>query len=115
MPSVCTLHDQVDFYMQTYAAAGIPANVGYETSTPAYPDPIENPTHQLPLTMTELGLITGKTQKNCSGGFFWEMFKVPTIADEATPTQVAQAICNVVMPGNARCTGTIPALPPARK
>ena len=38
------------------------------------------------------------------------MFKVPTVAGEATPTQVAQAICNVVLPGNARCTGTIPTL-----
>jgi hypothetical protein len=34
-PAVCTLHDQVDFYLKTYAAAGIPANVGYETGTPA--------------------------------------------------------------------------------
>ena len=39
-----------------------------------------------------------------------EMFKMPTVAGEATPTQVAQAICNVVLPGNARCTGTIPPL-----
>lgn len=35
---------------------------------------------------------------------------MPTVAGEATPTQVAQAICNVVLPGNARCTGTIPPL-----
>ncbi len=78
--------------------------------TPADPDPVEDPTHQLPLTMAELGLITSTTQKQSAGGFFWEMFKVPTVAGEATPTQVAQAICNVVLPGNARCTGTIPTL-----
>ena len=60
--------------------------------------------------MTELALITGSTQKQSAGGFFWEMFKVPTVAGEATPTQVAQAICNVVLPGSARCAGTIPPL-----
>ena len=35
-----------------------------------YPDPVEDPTHQLPLTMTELGLITSATQKSSPGGFF---------------------------------------------
>ena len=107
---MCTLHDQVAFYMESYSNSSIPANVGYETGTPAYPDPVEDPTHQLPLTLSELALITGSTQKLSNGGFFWEMFKVPTVAGEATPTQVAQAICNTVLPGNARCTGTIPPL-----
>jgi hypothetical protein len=27
---------------------------------------------------------------------------------EVTPTAVAQAVCNVVTPGAARCKGTIP-------
>lgn len=31
-PNVCTLDQQVNFYMQTFAQAGIPANVGYEVS-----------------------------------------------------------------------------------
>ena len=69
-PATCTLHDQVAFYMSTYATAGIPAAVGYETGTPAYPDPVENPTHQLPLTMTELQTIVSTTQANSTGGFF---------------------------------------------
>jgi hypothetical protein len=112
-PDICTLHDQVNFYMQQYAAAGIAANVGYETGTPAYPDPIENPTHQLPLTLTELSTIQSNTQKSYAGGFFWEIFKQPSTADEATPTQVAQAICNTVLPGNPRCAGTIPVWVPA--
>ncbi len=33
-PAICTLHDQVAFYMGTYSQAGISANVGYETGTP---------------------------------------------------------------------------------
>jgi hypothetical protein len=94
--------------------AGIAANVGYETGTPAYPDDVENPAHALPLTTALLATITTTTQKSSPGGFFWEMFKPASVAGEATPTQVAQAICNVVLPGNARCTGTIPPLPPAR-
>ena len=69
-PAVCSLHDQVAFYMETYSNASVPAHVGYETGTPAYPDPVEDATHQLPLTMTELGLITSNTQKNSPGGFF---------------------------------------------
>ena len=113
LPGVCSLHEQTAFYMGTYANASIAANVGYETGTPAYPDPVENPTHQLPLTLDELALITGGPQKTSPGGFFWEIFKQPAKAGEATPTQVAQAICNVVLPGNARCKGTLPVLPPS--
>ncbi len=111
-PAVCTLDQQVDFYMSTYAAASIPANVGYETGTPAYPDPVENPTHQLPLTTALLATITSSTQKSSPGGFFWEMFKQPVVAGEATPTQVAQAICNTVLPGSPRCKGAIPLFTP---
>lgn len=113
VPAACSLDAQVAFYMATYAAAGIAANVGYETGTPAYPDPVENPAHALPLTVALLANITSTTQRASPGGFFWELFKVPTAAGEATPTQVAQAVCAVVLPGNARCTGSIPAFPPA--
>lgn len=111
-PAICTLHDQVDFYMAQYATAGIAANVGYETGTPAYPSPTENPAHQLPLTLAELATITAQTQTKYAGGFFWEMLKQPVVPGEATPTQVAQAICNTVLPGNARCSGTIPVWTP---
>ena len=80
------------------ATASIPAAVGYETGTPAYPDPIENPSHrerrmgrillccyrsrisgsvvyltELPLTVQELTTITQQTQPQFSGGFFWEV------------------------------------------
>jgi hypothetical protein len=37
-----------------------------------------------------------------------QVFKQPVVAGEATPTQVAQAICGVVLPGSPRCAGTLP-------
>lgn len=110
-PDVCTLPAQVAFYMQQYAAAGIPANVGYETGTPAYPDPVEDPTHPHPLTTDALATIVADTQRGSTGGFFWEAFKVPSAPGQATPTDVARAICNAVLPGAARCAGSIPAYP----
>lgn len=111
-PGVCTLDQQVAFYMQQFDLAGIPANVGYETGTPAYPDPVEDPSHQLPLTLAELQLITANTQPKYKGGFMWEVFKQPVVEGEATPTQVAQAICNVVLPGSPRCNGSLPIYSP---
>lgn len=47
LEATCALQNcQVAFYMATYTSANIPAAVGYETGTPAYPDPIENPSHR---------------------------------------------------------------------
>jgi len=108
-PGVCSLDQQVAYYMNTYAQAGIPACVGYEIGTPAYPNPTQDPTHQLPLTLTELQTITSTIQPSYkSGGFFWEMYKTPDTSTNASPTQVAQAICNVITPGSSRCKGNIP-------
>jgi len=105
-PSCCSLDCQVNFYMGTYTQAGIPANVGYEVGTPAYPDPTHDPSHQLPLSKAMLQTITTTIQPKYPGGFFWELFKA---ADgQASPTEVAQAICKVLLPGNSRCSGTIP-------
>ena len=86
--NVCTLDQQVAFYMQTYGTASITAGVGYEIGTPAYPDPIHDPSNQLPLTLSELALIIQNTQPQYSGGFFWEMFRTPANPQEASPTQV---------------------------
>eukprot|EP01123_Difflugia_compressa_P008427 TRINITY_DN2502_c0_g1_i1.p1 TRINITY_DN2502_c0_g1~~TRINITY_DN2502_c0_g1_i1.p1 ORF type:complete len:490 (-),score=104.92 TRINITY_DN2502_c0_g1_i1:31-1353(-) len=105
---LCALDQQVQYYMNTYQTANIPANVGYEIGTPAYPDPIHDPTHQLPLTKELLSSIISQTQVNFKGGFFWEMFKKDANSDEASPTDVAQAICKTVLPGSSRCSGTIP-------
>ena len=107
--STCALNKQVDFYMNNYKSGGITANVGYEIGTPAYPSLIEDKQDQLPLSSDELSLIIANTQTKVTGGFFWSVYKP---ADgQATPTQVAQAICNTVMKGNARCKGSIPEIP----
>eukprot|EP01006_Ploeotia_vitrea_P050579 TRINITY_DN67475_c6_g7_i5.p1 TRINITY_DN67475_c6_g7~~TRINITY_DN67475_c6_g7_i5.p1 ORF type:complete len:277 (+),score=32.27 TRINITY_DN67475_c6_g7_i5:636-1466(+) len=107
--SICTLPKQVAFYLGTYKTANIVANVGYEVGTPAYPSPTHDKSHQLPLTKTDLSQITSGTQSQHPGGFMWSLFKPKAEMDNASPTEVAQAICNVVMKGSSRCTGTIPA------
>jgi hypothetical protein len=105
-PGLTTLDQQVNFYMNTYKSAGMAANVGYEIGTPAYPDKKHDGSHQLPLSKDELSKLISATQSKYGGGFFWEMYK--PASGQASPTDVAQAICNQVLPGNKRCTGTIP-------
>jgi len=107
-PGKCPLDVQVNYYMNTYKTASIPANVGYEVGTPAYPDPKHDPTHQLPLTPDMLSKIISNTQSQHKGGFFWEIYKPG--AGQAPPTAVAQAICNKIIPGNARCAGAFPSI-----
>lgn len=109
--STCTLEQQVAFYMNTYQSAGIPANVGYEIGTPAYPDKDHDGSHQLPLDKDKLSTLIEQTQSKYSGGFFWELYKP---ADgHASPTDVAQALCNKLLPGQARCSGSIPPVSPS--
>ncbi|KAG0003443.1 hypothetical protein BGZ65_001700 [Modicella reniformis] len=69
----CSLSQQVNYYMKSYADNGMQAYVGYEIGIPAYPDKNHDPTHQLPLTQAELTSILAVQGKN--GGFFWELFK----------------------------------------
>lgn len=107
----CTLAQQVAFYVDTFLSAGIPACVGYELGTPAYPDPTHDKSHQLPLTTDALALLATSVQPKASGGFLWEVYK-PTGDGEATATATAQAVCNVVLPGNVRCSGGFPRLTP---
>eukprot|EP00301_Raphidiophrys_heterophryoidea_P014878 c2334_g1_i1.p1 GENE.c2334_g1_i1~~c2334_g1_i1.p1 ORF type:complete len:556 (+),score=141.43 c2334_g1_i1:41-1669(+) len=104
----CPLDSQVAYYMNTYQVAGIQAAVGYEISTPAYPDKAHDPTHQLPLTTSMLSSITSNTQSKFPSGFLWELYKPADSSDHATATQTAQAICKSVMPSSPRCSGTIP-------
>merc|ERR1712170_332211 len=109
--STCTLEKQVAFYMNTYQSAGIPANVGYEIGTPAYPDKEHDGSHQLPLDQDKLSTIIDQTQSKYSGGSFWELYKP---ADgHASPTDVAQALCNKLLPGQSRCSGSIPPVTPS--
>ena len=105
--NTCQLDQQVAFYMKTYSDAGIAANVGYEVGVPAYPAPDHDPVHQLPLTLQLLQSITTNTQRQYQSGFFWELFKAQNVTTNASPTQVAQSICNVVLHNN-RCSGVLP-------
>ena len=105
--NTCQLDQQVAFYMKAYSDAGIAANVGYEVGVPAYPAPDHDPSHQLPLTMDMLRSITTQTQPQHGSGFMWELFKAANNTNNADPTQVAQAVCNVVLK-NGRCSGSIP-------
>lgn len=75
---ICSLHEQVKFYMAAYKNASIPANVGYEIGTPAYPSPTHDPSNQLPLTKEEFQQIITTTQPQFDGGFFWAVYK-PTV------------------------------------
>lgn len=113
--AACSLDQQVAFFMQTYVNTSIPANVGYEIGIPAFPDAGVSPQFALPLNMTALQLITSKTQPQHTGAIIWEIFKSQGEPTYATPTLVAQSICNVVLHGNARCNGIIPALSNATK
>lgn len=108
--NTCSLHDQVEFYMQNYRDAGISAHVGYEIGTPAYPDPTQDKDHQLPLSSSELQSILSKTQSQHKGGFFWELYKPGD--GQAGVTEVAQALCKKTLGEDAaRCTGSIPLAP----
>jgi hypothetical protein len=112
-PTQCTLDQQVAFYMGTYQAAGIAANVGYEIGTPAYPDPTHDPSHQLPLTAAEFALILQITQPASTGAILWEVFKPVEGGGELTVTQVCQQLCKLLFPTAARCSGSIPPTPSA--
>jgi len=104
-PSTCALDKQVEFYMNTYKTAQIPANTGFEVGTPAYPDPTHDKEHQLPLTKELLNTIVSATVT--TGGFFWEIYKPAD--SHASPSDVAQAICKKVG-GGSRCSGSFPAI-----
>jgi hypothetical protein len=108
----CPLDKQVAFYMNTYKEAGLSAAVGYEIGQPAYPSPIHDKDNQLPLTKDVLSSIISATQsQHPVGGFLWEIFKDVADPTQATPQDVAQAVCNAVRKGDKRCSGTIPPKP----
>ncbi|KAF9209558.1 hypothetical protein BGZ49_003343 [Haplosporangium sp. Z 27] len=105
--STCTLSQQVNYYMNSYAANNMTAHVGYEIGTPAYPDPSHDPTHQLPLIQSELTSILAA--QGSKGGFFWELYKPAAASTNVDPTSVAQQICKAALGAStARCSGVIP-------
>ncbi|KAJ3294148.1 hypothetical protein HDU79_011408 [Rhizoclosmatium sp. JEL0117] len=109
-PATCTLDGQVNFYMGQYASAGVPANVGYEIGTPAYPPP-SDAKNQVPLTNVAAGEILSNTQPFYKGGFFWELFKPQGTNADAHVNILAQSLCKAVLGANTpRCSGSVPVL-----
>ncbi|KAJ3062419.1 hypothetical protein HDU98_001724, partial [Podochytrium sp. JEL0797] len=90
--SACSLSDQVAFYLQTYLSAGITSpRVGFEVGTPAYPDPIHDPTDQLPLTQAALTqILPVLANASVGGAIVWEVYKGEGVAD-VNATEVLQA------------------------
>ncbi|KAF9206937.1 hypothetical protein BGZ49_001531 [Haplosporangium sp. Z 27] len=104
---VCTLSQQVNYYMNSYATNGMTANVGYEIGIPAYPDPTHDPTHQLPLIQSELTSIL--SAQGSKGGFFWELYKAAGVSTNVDASTAAQQICKAALGASTpRCTSTTP-------
>ncbi|KAI1313887.1 hypothetical protein EDD11_002422 [Mortierella claussenii] len=104
---ICSLSQQVNYYMNSYASNGLTATVGYEIGIPAYPDKNHDPTHQLPLTQSELTPILAA--QGAKGGFFWELYKPAGDATNLDVTSAAQQICKAALGASTpRCSGVIP-------
>ncbi|KAF9300265.1 hypothetical protein BGZ74_008082 [Mortierella antarctica] len=104
---VCSLSQQVNYYMKSYSDNGMTAHVGYEIGIPAYPAYDHDPTHQLPLIQSELTPIL--SAQGAKGGFFWELYKKPGNAANLDATSAAQQICKAALGASTpRCSGVIP-------
>ncbi|KAF9435149.1 hypothetical protein BGZ76_006817 [Entomortierella beljakovae] len=105
--NTCSLSQQVNYYMNSYAANNMAAHVGYEIGIPAYPASDHDPTHQLPLIQSELTSILAA--QGAKGGFFWELYKSAGTANNVEVTSAAQQICKAALGANTpRCSGVIP-------
>ncbi|KAI9232325.1 MAG: hypothetical protein BYD32DRAFT_491316 [Podila humilis] len=105
--NTCSLSQQVNYYMKSYADNGMAANVGYEIGIPAYPAIEHDPTHQLPLIQSELSAILAA--QGAKGGFFWELYKAAGQPNNVDVTSAAQQICKAALGANTpRCSGVIP-------
>ena len=105
--STCSLSQQVNYYMKSYADNNMLAQVGYEIGIPAYPASDHDPTHQLPLTQSELTSILNV--QGAKGGFFWELYKAAGTSANVDVTSAAQQICKAALGASTpRCSGVIP-------
>ncbi|KAF9136161.1 hypothetical protein BGW39_005543 [Mortierella sp. 14UC] len=103
----CSLSQQVNYYMKSYADNNMLAHVGYEIGIPAYPASDHDPTHQLPLTQSELTSILNV--QGAKGGFFWELYKSAGTSANVDVTAAAQQICKAALGASTpRCSGVIP-------
>ncbi|KAI7829008.1 hypothetical protein BC939DRAFT_500453 [Gamsiella multidivaricata] len=106
--NTCSLSQQVNYYMKSYADNGMTAHVGYEIGIPAYPASDHDAAHQLPLTQTELSAILAV--QGSKGGFFWELYKPAGTTANVDVTSAAQQICKAALGATTpRCSGVIPA------
>ncbi|KAF9322096.1 hypothetical protein BG003_006941 [Podila horticola] len=92
--NTCSLSQQANYYMKSYADNGMVAHVGYEIGIPAYPAIEHDPTHQLPLTQAELSAILAV--QGAKGGFFWELYKAAGQTNNIDVSTAAQQICKAV-------------------
>jgi chitodextrinase len=93
--------------MKSYADNNMLAHVGYEIGIPAYPASDHDPTHQLPLTQSELTSILNV--QGTKGGFFWELYKSAGTSANVDVTSAAQQICKAALGATTpRCSGVIP-------
>ncbi|KAG0341856.1 hypothetical protein BG000_007787, partial [Podila horticola] len=105
--NTCSLSQQANYYMKSYADNGMVAHVGYEIGIPAYPAIEHDPTHQLPLTQAELSAILAV--QGAKGGFFWELYKAAGQTNNIDVSTAAQQICKAALGANTpRCSGVIP-------
>ncbi|KAF9938944.1 hypothetical protein BGZ75_006094 [Mortierella antarctica] len=105
--NTCSLSQQVNYYMKSYADNGMTANVGYEIGIPAYPASDHDPTNQLPLIQSELTSILAA--QGAKGGFFWELYKPAGSTANVDVTTAAQQICKAALGATTpRCSGVIP-------
>ncbi|ORY53776.1 hypothetical protein BCR33DRAFT_732568 [Rhizoclosmatium globosum] len=110
-PGVCSLSQQVDFYLGTYktmlsSTAGV--YVGYEVGTPAYP---ADYTYMANLTQSEFSTLQSNTQSQYPGGFYWEMYKGADSAANVDVNTLSQKLCTQLLPGQTRCQGNLPTAP----
>ncbi|ORY37025.1 hypothetical protein BCR33DRAFT_854898 [Rhizoclosmatium globosum] len=115
----CNLGGQVQYFMSTYAQAGIWARTGYQVGQPSHPSPFNDSSHQLPLTQPDLKtILQGVSSSITLGGYVWELFKpkndLPT-GSKLQPNNlgvnsVIQQICSKTFPLSARCGGVIPVI-----
>ncbi|KAF9388897.1 hypothetical protein CPB97_000184 [Podila verticillata] len=104
---ICSLSQQVNYYMKSYSDNGMAAHVGYEIGIPAYPAYDHDAAHQLPLIQSELTPIL--SAQGANGGFFWELFKAAGNTANLDVTTAAQQICKAALGASTpRCSGVIP-------
>lgn len=107
---VCTLSDQVHFYMNTYSTLNVKALTGFELGVPAYPDISHNKEHQLPLTTEQTSKIITQIDKQQSpGAFYWQWGKDATsiYTGAVKESDLNVSLCTKYLEDGKSCGGRI--------